>query len=192
MPKPNVRQKILDAGLETIHRLGFNGCSVQDITQAAGVPKGSFYNHFESKEALGLEILEFYWQKAIVNLNVLGDKMLSPVERIQLHFDSLASNLSDVDCKKGCLFGNLGAELSEQNPKVRELLSSFFAQWTQAIELCIREAQLTNFVRADLDAAAIAAFLVNAWEGTVLRTKVNQDQTAIAQFKAIVFGVVLV
>jgi len=58
MPRPNVREKIIDAGLKVLIEKGFNGCGVQDITAAAGVPKGSFYNHFESKEALGGEVVE--------------------------------------------------------------------------------------------------------------------------------------
>lgn len=61
MPKPNVREQLMEAGLRTLHSQGFNGCAVQDITQAAGVPKGSFYNHFESKEALALAALEMFW-----------------------------------------------------------------------------------------------------------------------------------
>ena len=60
MARPNVREKIVDAGLKILIEKGFNGCGVQDITAAAGVPKGSFYNHFESKEALGAEVVERY------------------------------------------------------------------------------------------------------------------------------------
>ena len=90
LPKPNVRDKLLAAGLETMHCRGFNGCSVQDITQAAGVPKGSFYNHFESKEALGAELLDLYWQKATPALRILSDEALPPLERLKRYFDTLA------------------------------------------------------------------------------------------------------
>jgi TetR/AcrR family transcriptional repressor of nem operon len=62
MARPNVRERLLDAGVEIFHRCGFNGCGVQEITEAAGVPKGSFYNHFASKEALGAAVLDSYWQ----------------------------------------------------------------------------------------------------------------------------------
>ena len=59
----DVRERLLEAGVQTFSKSGFNGCSVQDITDAAGVPKGSFYNHFESKEALGAAALEHYWSE---------------------------------------------------------------------------------------------------------------------------------
>jgi TetR/AcrR family transcriptional regulator, transcriptional repressor for nem operon len=58
MPRPSAREEIVQAGLKCLVEKGFNAVGVQDITDAAGVPKGSFYNHFESKEALGVEIVE--------------------------------------------------------------------------------------------------------------------------------------
>src|SRR5215470_14003251 len=62
--KPNVREQLLDTGLQVLHERGFNATSVQDITEAAGVPKGSFYNHFESKEALGAEVVLRYLESS--------------------------------------------------------------------------------------------------------------------------------
>lgn len=192
MPKPNVRDKLLVAGLETMHRLGFNGCSVQDIVQAAGVPKGSFYNHFESKEALGAELLDLYWQKtANTSLRILSNEALSPLERLRRYFDALAANLASLSYEQGCLLGNFGAELSDQSRLVRDRLSALLAGWTRAVECCIHDAQLAGEVRTDLDAAILAAFLISAWEGTVLRTKVDRDERAIAQFKAVVFSAIL-
>lgn len=191
MPNPNVRDKLLAAGLETMHRHGFNGCSVQDITQVASVPKGSFYNHFESKEALGAEVIDLYWQKAAASLRILSDEALPPLARLKRYFDALAE-LNSLSYAQGCLLGNFGAELSEQSRLVRDRLSSLIAGWTRAIECCVRDAQLVGEVRTDIDAAVLAAFLVNAWEGTVLRSKIDRDGRAIAQFSTVVFSAILV
>ena len=60
MARRNVREQIVEAGLKCLLEKGFNGVGVQEITSSAGVPKGSFYNHFESKEALGAEVIERY------------------------------------------------------------------------------------------------------------------------------------
>jgi len=79
MARPNVRERLLDAGVEIFHRCGFNGCGVQEITDAAGVPKGSFYNHFASKEALGAAVLDRYWQQcASATLGILEDSEVRP------------------------------------------------------------------------------------------------------------------
>src|SRR5215470_5271442 len=63
MPKPSNREKILTEGLRVVHARGYAGASVRDIVQAAGVPQGSFTNHFASKEAFGLEILDLYYER---------------------------------------------------------------------------------------------------------------------------------
>ena len=55
MARPSLREKLASSAVETLHASGFNGCSIQDITDAAGVPKGSFFNHFENKEALAID-----------------------------------------------------------------------------------------------------------------------------------------
>lgn len=192
MSKPNVRDKLLSAGLDTIHRLGFNGCSVQDITQAANVPKGSFYNHFESKEMFGAEILTLYWQKmASTSLLILSDQLLSPTERLKHFFDALAEGLADLNYEQGCLFGNLGAELSAQSSLVRDRLSTLFASWTGSIENCVREAQIAGKICVDIDASILAAFLVNAWEGAVLRSKIDRDEQALKQFSVVIFSTIL-
>ena len=56
MARPNTKEQILDAGMKALLEKGFNGVGVQEITAAAGVPKGSFYHHFARKEALGAEV----------------------------------------------------------------------------------------------------------------------------------------
>src|ERR1700685_4082074 len=90
MPRPNVREKIIDAGLKVLIEKGFNGVGVQDITDAAGVPKGSFYNHFESKEALGAEIVERYGADKR-RRELLTDKSIPPLERLRRHYERLST-----------------------------------------------------------------------------------------------------
>src|SRR5277367_3249297 len=85
MGRPNVRQKIVDAALKVLIEKGFNGCGVQDITAAAGVPKGSFYNHFESKEALGAEVVECYGRDN-PRRAALADTSIPAMQRLRAHF----------------------------------------------------------------------------------------------------------
>lgn len=191
MPRPSARDKIVEAAIETIRSRGFNGCGVSDITDAAGVPKGSFYNHFESKEALGAEIVEQYWQRACATLRILSDENLSPLERLRRYFGAMAKNMADRDYRCGCLFGNMGAEMADQSRLICDRLSAIFAGWSRSIETCIREGQRTGEIRKDIPAATLAAFLVNAWEGTVLRAKVDKDPLAHRHFQDVVFGALL-
>lgn len=191
MPKPNVREKIVAAGFERLHSHGFNGSGVQDITNAAQVPKGSFYNHFESKEALGAAALDRYWELTERGLRILSDESIPPLERLKRYFESLADLMQSWKYAKGCMVGNFSTELADQSRLMRDRLAMIFAAWTRALEGCIREAQAKRAINTDLDAATLAAFLLNAWEGAVLRSKVDKDGVAQRQFLTVVFACLL-
>lgn len=191
MPELNVRDKILAAGLETMYRLGFNGCSVQDITNAAGVPKGSFYNHFKSKEMLGVEIVNLYSRQTATNLMILSDTSISPLKRLTRYFEVLSQDLADFNYERGCLVGNFSAELSDQSNLVRQQVSRALEAWVKALSDCLRLAQIAGEIRTDIDTSILASFLANAWEGTVLRSKVERNGNAVEQFKAIIFSFLL-
>jgi TetR/AcrR family transcriptional repressor of nem operon len=163
-----------------------------DVREAAGVPKGSFYNHFASKEALGAAVLDRYWQhRAGATLRLLEDSEIRPQERLRRHFAAMAANMAKRDYTGGCLIGNLGAELSDHSKLVCERLAAVFAEWTEAVETCIRQAQQEGDIRADCDAGVLAAFLINAWEGAVLRAKVDKNAVPFEEFDEVVFGKML-
>ena len=122
MSKPNFRDQILTAGLKALHSRGFNATSVQDITEAAGVPKGSFYNHFASKEDLGAAVVEQYTLRTAKRRAILADVRLAPMARIRSYFEAMVA-LPKYPGAPGCLLGNFGAELSNQSPAIRERVS---------------------------------------------------------------------
>ena len=187
MPRPSVKEEIVEAALKVLHLRGFNATGVQDITGAAGVPKGSFYNHFESKEALGAEVLDRYWQDALTGLDVLKDDSTPPLARLKSYFHGLDQFNRKNKYRPGCMVGNLSTEMSDQSPLIRERLAVILATWTRAIEDCVRQAQADGSLRRDMEAKAIAAFLLNSWEGAVMRTKVDRTRAAYEQFDQIVF-----
>jgi TetR/AcrR family transcriptional regulator, transcriptional repressor for nem operon len=192
MLESNVRDRILAAGLETMYSLGFNGCSVQDITTAAGVPKGSFYNHFKSKEILGVEIVNLYARKIAANSTILSDTSTStPIERLRGYFQSIAKDLADANYERGCLLGNFSAELSQQSNLVCQQVSKVLSVWVEAIATCLLAAQQAGEIRTDIEADLLASFMANAWEGAVLRSKVDRNGNAIVQFESVVFSFLL-
>ena len=187
MPKPNTREQLLEAGLRTLHTQGFNGCAVQDITQAAGVPKGSFYNHFESKEALAMAALETFWLNGTSRRALLSDTSVEPVERLRRHFQALTLALERSKFERGCMIGNFSSEMSSKSD-FRERLGKMYSDWTDAIDSCIQEADAAGKLKLALPASTIAGFLVNAWEGAVLRSKVELNAAALNDFDKVVFS----
>ena len=100
MTKVSNREKILTAGLQVVHERGFGGASVRDIVQAAGVPQGSFTNHFVSKDAFGLEVLDIYFQQSLDAIaTTLNNEAFSPIERLAAFLDI---NIARASCEKVC------------------------------------------------------------------------------------------
>ena len=191
MARPNVREQIVQAGLKTILEKGFNGCGVQEITDTAGVPKGSFYNHFESKEALGAEIVERYGQSNPRRAR-LRDQSIPALERLRRHFDALNEMYAGLEFARGCLLGNFSAELSDQSPLIRDRLAALFAAWTDDIAAAIRDAQDDGSISTALDAGDLAGFLLDAYEGALLRARVEKSPRAFERFMTTTFGQILV
>ena len=193
MKRTDCREQLLNAGVAALHSKGFNGCGVQEITEAAGVPKGSFYNYFESKEVFSADVLEHYWEQgAKKNLAVLSDESIPALERLRIYFSQRAAHHTANQFERGCMIGNLATEVTGQSRLVRDRLAGLFAGWVRVMANCVREAQDNGEITLDLDAVTIASFLVNAWQGAVMRAKVDRDSSSLDQFQEIVFSRLLV
>jgi TetR/AcrR family transcriptional repressor of nem operon len=190
MPKPNVKEQLVTTSLSLLHSKGFNATSVQDITAAAGVPKGSFYNHFASKEALGLEVLQRYTEKAAELGAALQDTSLSPLERIQQYFrDYIESNVAnDFNC--GCLLGNFSTELSNQVPAIRQEMQRSFGKSAGALAT-VRAAPRDGSIGATTPAGELADFVTDAWQGAVLRSKAEHSREPLERFARVVLQRIL-
>jgi TetR/AcrR family transcriptional repressor of nem operon len=190
MPRPNTKEQLIVAGLNALLEKGFNGVGVQEITEQAGVPKGSFYNHFESKEALGAEIVERYGLNS-TRRAILRDKTVPPLQRLRTHFEALNDTFTKSKFERGCLLGNFSAELANQSPVIRESLLTLFERWTEDLEVAIADAQSEGAVSSDRAAGDIAAFLLDAYEGTLLRARVQRDRAPFDRFMKLAFEQIL-
>jgi TetR/AcrR family transcriptional regulator, transcriptional repressor for nem operon len=190
MPKPNVRDQLLSAGLLALHTKGFNATSVQDITDSAGVPKGSFYNHFASKEDFGAAVVRQYSAKGAARRAALKDQSLPPLTRLRRHFEALIESARYPDAP-GCLLGNFATELSNQSPAIRENVAEAFDVWTDAVAQVLEEAKRVGELPRDAEPRSLAAFVIDAWEGAVLRSKVEKNRAPVDAFVSIVFSKVL-
>jgi TetR/AcrR family transcriptional repressor of nem operon len=191
MTKPNLREQIVSAALHALHQNGYNATGVLDITKAAGVPKGSFYHYFESKEALGAEVVDRYGANSTRRL-VLADQAIAPRERLRLYFTSLNAMYSGKEFVHGCLLGNLSAELGDSSPLIRQHLAAVYAVWTSAIAGAVRDGQADGSIGSTFTPEELAMFLLDAWEGAVLRARVAKEAGALEVFLKIGLATALV
>ena len=185
-PNPEVRRRLLSAGLDLVHARGFTASGVKDITDAAGVPKGSFYAYFQSKEAFAAAILEHYWTDIESRLLPILEAPGPAQDRISRFFHALADEHEAGDFLLGCLIGNLSLELGGSSEPIRAELGAILDRWDAALEACVRSGQHgAGAVRADLEASELASLLIEAWEGAALRAKVTRSRTPYDRFEAV-------
>ncbi|MFC4373762.1 TetR family transcriptional regulator C-terminal domain-containing protein [Nocardia halotolerans] len=190
MAQRNIPERLLTAGLDRFHGHGYHGTAVQDITTTAGVPKGSFYNHYASKEALAVSAIHQYIADSPVQ--VLFDPGAgTAVARLRAHFDELRRRFEDSGMTRGCLLGNLSNEVADHSETIRTTLETAFTAWVTLITQVLDAARNDGEIAADLDTADTASFLLNAWEGALLRARASKSGDPIDAFYALAFTVIL-
>src|SRR5947207_11559667 len=191
MGRHSLRDQILRAGLPVLFRYGYHAASVRDICAAAGAPQGSFTNHFRSKEAFAVEVLDQYFDylKGLVG-EALNDEILTPRQRLKHYLDIITEKLKRDRWMLGCLIGDFSLQVSSHSKLLRKRLDSIFREWRRLFALCIAEAQSAGEIDSQFDATELAEFLLASWEGAILRMKVERSPAALERFKAIVFETV--
>ncbi len=170
--KTDIPRRLTAAGFALFNQQGFNATGIQQITDQAGVPKGSFYNHFESKEAFAAQIIAHYAEsvEAAWNQALLGAPA-DPLATLHHLFAQFIRHHEEAACP-GCLVGNFAAEVSESSESCRQALDGVMLDWRQRLADLIQVAQQAGQVRQDLGAKVLAGFFWDAWQGALLRMKV--------------------
>lgn len=170
----DIPARLAEAGYQLFNELGYNATGIQQITDRAGVPKGSFYNHFDSKEAFAGVIIQRYaawvdqaWARC------LNDAPAEPVAALRHVFAQFIAHHAHTECK-GCLVGNFAAELARSSPTCRDMLAHSLNRWQEHLTVLIERGQATGAFRTDVSATALATFFWDAWEGALLRMKIEQ------------------
>ncbi|MDO9235120.1 MAG: TetR family transcriptional regulator C-terminal domain-containing protein [Aquabacterium sp.] len=173
--KTDTPHRLTEAGYSLFSLQGYNATGIQQITDLAGVPKGSFYNHFESKEVFAEQIIRNY--ATLVDSVWLSSMQEAPNDAllaIRQLFKNFTQHHEDAGCQ-GCLVGNFAAEVSESSPACRAALASVLCAWHHRLADLISQAQTAGSVRADISAQTLSAFFWDAWQGALLRTKIEHS-----------------
>src|ERR1044071_4829691 len=191
MGRCSLRDQILRAGLPVLFRSGYHAASVRDICAAAGAPQGSFTNHFRSKEAFAVEVLDQYFDylKTLVRES-LNDQAVTPRQRLKRYLDVITDKLKRDRWMIGCLIGDFSLQASSHSKALRQRLDAIFQEWRALFAGCIAAAQSIGEIESQFEATELAEFLLASWEGAILRMKVERSSAALERFKAIVFETV--
>ncbi len=189
MARTNIHEEIIRKGAELIHAQGFNATGIQQILQAVGIPKGSFYFYFKSKEDFGLEIID-YFNATISGIftRYLGDKKIPPLKRLEKLFEYYEAAFQKNGAALGCPIGNLSLELADTNERLRVHLGGVIETLIAQIEMCLQEAKCDESLPASLNMADTAHFIFHGFEGAVLHMKVVKSIEPFRAFRKYLSG----
>jgi TetR/AcrR family transcriptional repressor of nem operon len=193
MSRISNRDKLLDKGLQVVLERGYVGASVRDIVEAAGVPQGSFTNHFASKEAFSLEVLDLYFANSRIAIGeTLRNDALPPLKRLRAFIDGNITTIKNHDAKNGCLVGNFAAEASDHSEVIRQRVSDIFREIREALTYCLKAAVKAGELHKNFKTVEIADFIVTGLQGAWLVSKVEGNLALAENFKKILFSTILV
>jgi TetR/AcrR family transcriptional repressor of nem operon len=196
VPRASVRDQLIQAALDLFHTRGFNGSGVQDIVDAAGVPKGSFYNHFESKEALGVAVVHAYSAEVGAFVEEAGAADIfsepgTPLQRIRAYFEAVIEQNVTCGVRKGCLLGNFATELAPHSTEIARAVTEALENWSAAVATALAQARDAGELREGADLDALARYLVDGYEGAAIRAKAIGDRAPMDEFIRTTFDFLL-
>jgi TetR/AcrR family transcriptional repressor of nem operon len=183
------RDQILDAAGRLIHLRGYHNTSLDDVLRESGVGKGNFYYHFKSKEGLGFAIIDRVVQGFLERTlePAFADEAADPVAQVHAFLDQVVEGHRRRNCVGGCPMGNLASELSDVHEGFRQRLAGIFEHWRVKVASALERGRARGRLRADLDVAAAAGFIVASLEGAILLAKVTRDiavmEKSVAELK---------
>ena len=188
------KEEILTAGLDLVWRNGYNGTSVKDIVDAAGIPKGSFYQYFESKEDFAKEAMNTVCEMAkAMTKPIMCNADLSPVSKIRKLYEMrIHMATTEFHYEKGCMLTNLTGEVANSNEHLRQLVGETWIKMIRPLVDTIQDAIDQGEINKSHNAAELAEYLENAFRGAITSALGSRSSTAYEGFMKYTFEHILV
>lgn len=174
----NKREKIIKISSDLFHKYGYNNVGLSAILKEAELPKGSFYYYFSSKEDLLIEVIRYFVNETIVIFNSFPRTTKGLFGFFNAYFDRFES----LGYTRGCPIGNFALELSDVNENARQCLIC----WTQFLEKEIKQLLIEEQFDAE-EAAQLSSFIVAAFEGVMLKGKIEKSKKSLEEFNYFIF-----
>lgn len=168
---------------------GFFSVSLDQLLSRAGVPKGSFYYYFKSKDAFGCAAIEnyaIYFSRKLDRLFL--DRSTPPLDRLRGFTEEAKAAMIRYDFRRGCLLGNLGQEVVHLNPKMRDRIRDTFQDWEMRLARLLKEAADDGNIPVDVNTLSSAMFFWTGWEGAVMRARLSRSVAPLDLFLSTYLG----
>lgn len=191
--RADTRKALVWCGTELMTERGFQVTGIEEVLKRVGVPKGSFYHFFKSKDDFGGAVIENYVAYYARKMDLIFDNTSnSPMSRLKEFVENAKRGMTKFDFRRGCLIGNLGQELASLDNHFRHQLEAVLVSWEERVTACLEEAIKVGEIAPDSDAHALSRFFWIGWEGAILRAKLTRDLAPIDHFSDLYFAKVAV
>lgn len=190
--KTDRKNEIIRTSINLMYLKGYNGTSVKEITDAAGIPKGSFYNYFKDKEQYAIDAINYYEQYLTLKASeILTNKDLKPLDRIKEFFKLSIKNLKEKNLKYGCFVGNLTQEMGDVSQLISNAASKVDETKARLIKENLLEAYQNKELKKEIDLESLANFILNSWQGALVRMKMNSNKGPLDDFYSVLCNTLL-
>ncbi|MDP2506552.1 TetR/AcrR family transcriptional regulator [Oceanobacter sp. 3_MG-2023] len=178
------RALLVRSGVDVLTEQGFTATGIDQVLKRVGVPKGSFYHFFASKEAYVAAVVESYGQYFDrVLARSFNNDALTPLQQLEDFTDGAMSWMERHQYRNGCLVGNLGQEVGQLPDSLRQPLQNILAGWEQQLQQCLQRAQQAQLIAADADCVMLAHVFWVGWEGAVMRARLEGSTRPLRFFR---------
>lgn len=182
----DTRELLIRCGTRLLTEKGVNATGLDEILKQVGVPKGSFYHYFSSKDDFVAATLENYASYFARKLDShFSNIKLTPLARIEAFVDDACDGVERHQFRRGCLVGNLGQEVATLDDRLRRQLEAIFNDWENRLALCLKAAVAANQCAATTDSQLLAHSFWIGWEGAILRARLQRSTRPMRHFAAL-------
>lgn len=191
MARRDTRTLLVQEGLKAFLAYGYEGIGIQPILSAAGVPKGSFYNFFPSKEAYALEVIDAYAARYEAFRRACFAMDGPPLQRLRHYFEALEAEMDASGETGGCLYGVLAQTSAPHSDALRLRLKAAFANWRSQVADLLDMAKAAGELAQATDTVALADAIIDAFEGATVRTRAEGETTPMRRFRQVTMEALL-
>lgn len=188
------KERLLEVGLSFFEKKGFNATGLQEIANTAEISKGSFYTYFSSKEDFGVCVIRYYTDNSLHHWKHLLEEATEAEDAYQAlstTFLQVTEAYKEADSKKGCLLGNLSAEISEASDLCRIELQASTKRYLDILTKHIIIGQEMAKVRVDIPASILAELVWDCWQGSLLRMQIEKSVEPVTNHLLLMFDNIL-
>ena len=173
------RQRILDTGRGLELRVGFTGMGLSELLAASGVPKGSFYHYFASKEAFGCVLLQDYVADYLARMDDLVAAPQPGGERLMRYGQAWLAGDGAPSIAETCLVVKLASEIADLSEDMRRIVDAGVGQLVARLERILVEGVADGSIRPLADPAQAARLLYGLWLGAAVLAKLGRSEQAL-------------